>query len=67
VSVKGTTIYNSLLKKRWRGWEEKEECISSYWITFRNIDESGNTGLDSVGNSLCNGLWICHKTDYRMK
>jgi hypothetical protein len=35
-----TAFYNTLLKERYRGREEEEEEVSSYWMTLRKGDVS---------------------------
>jgi len=40
--------------------------VSSYWKTLRKREDTGIYITHSVGNSLCNRLWSCGKTDYAM-
>jgi len=42
----GSAYYNTLLTGRWREgeklWEEKEEDISSYWMTSKKREDTEN-------------------------
>jgi hypothetical protein len=53
------------LKERYKGREDEEEDLSSYWMTLLET-ERGGSRLHSVENTLWNRLWICRKTDYMM-
>jgi len=30
------------LKKKWKEWEDKEEDISSYWLSLRKGEDTGS-------------------------
>ena len=38
----GTAFWNRLLKERWNGRKDKEQDVSSYWMTLRKSEDSGN-------------------------
>jgi hypothetical protein len=50
--------------------EDEEEDVNRYWMTVRKREdleiERGSIISHSVENSLCNRVWICRKTDYRV-
>jgi hypothetical protein len=54
------------LKEIWRGLEDEEEDVRSYWMTFRKRKDAGNWERSNrspfVENCLWKRLWSYHTT-----
>jgi hypothetical protein len=41
-SCAGTSFKDTLLKEKWKGIEDKEEDVSSYWMTLGKRENTGS-------------------------
>jgi hypothetical protein len=39
----GTAFEDRLFQEIWKGWEDQEEDVSSYWVTLRKTEDTGVT------------------------